>query len=323
MLYYLFTYLREAFGLSGAGVWQFITFRTSMAIILSLVITLLFGKSLIRYLQKKQIGETIRDLGLQGENAKKGTPTMGGIIIIAGILVPTLLFARVMNIYILMMVLSTIWLGLIGFLDDYIKVFKKNKEGLAGRFKIIGQVGLGIIIGSIMYFNDNVVSTREVVKGRPVLHNAAEQLVGEPTQRQELDGRIRNYVKVRSAVTSVPFNKNHEISFAKIASFFWRAQRESGHAHFVYSLRHFHHYSGKQWRQYHRWFGWLGHRHFRHSGRVFGRICLRVGQLHFCRIFEHYAHSQSGRTVHFYGGFRGRLHRVSLVQYAPSAGLHG
>lgn len=220
MLYYLFTYLREAFGLSGAGVWQFITFRTSMAIILSLVITLLFGKRLIKYLQKKQIGETIRDLGLQGENSKKGTPTMGGIIIIAGILIPTLLFARVMNIYILMMVLSTIWLGLIGFLDDYIKVFKKNKEGLAGRFKIIGQVGLGIIIGSIMYFSDNVVSTREVVDGRPVLHNAAEKLIGEPTQRKELDGRVRNYVKVRSAVTSVPFNKNHEISFAKIASFF-------------------------------------------------------------------------------------------------------
>ncbi|MNS17404.1 Phospho-N-acetylmuramoyl-pentapeptide-transferase [compost metagenome] len=220
MLYNLFTYLREVFGLSGAGVFQFITFRTSMAILLSLVITMIYGKKVIKFLQKKQIGETIRELGLDGQTSKKGTPTMGGLVIIAGILIPTLLFARIGNVYIIMMLISTVWLGIIGFLDDYIKVFKKNKEGLKGKFKVIGQLGLGIIIGSMMYFNSHVVTTREVVDGRPTLYNNTEKIIGEPTFRKENDGRVRKYVKVQSAVTSVPFNKNHEISFAKIASVF-------------------------------------------------------------------------------------------------------
>src|SRR3954464_4823390 len=134
MFYYLFTYLREHFGLFGAGVFYYITFRAAMAIILSLVISMLLGKRLIKYLQRKQIGETVRDLGLEGEKQKKGTPTMGGIIIIMAILIPTLLFAQIKNVYIIMMLLSTIWLGMVGFIDDYIKVFKKNKEGLSGRF---------------------------------------------------------------------------------------------------------------------------------------------------------------------------------------------
>lgn len=220
MLYDLFKYLREAFGLSGAGVFQFITFRVGAAIILSLIITMVFGKRLINYLRKKQIGETIRELGLEGQTSKKGTPTMGGIIIILAIVIPTLLFADIKNIYVLMMLLSTVWLAVIGFLDDYIKVFKKNKEGLKGRFKVIGQVGLGIIIGSIMYFNHHVVTTREVVKGEPIVYDATEKIIGEPTFRKEADGRMREYVKVQSAVTSVPFNKSHEISFAKIASIF-------------------------------------------------------------------------------------------------------
>src|SRR5690606_30387900 len=141
MLYYLSNYLREQFSLSGAGMFQYITFRAALAIILSLVITLLFGKKLIKFLQKEQIGETVRDLGLQGEEQKKGTPTMGGLIIIAGILIPTFLFARIDNVYIILMIISTVWLGFVGFLDDYIKVFRKNKEGLAGKFKIVGQVG--------------------------------------------------------------------------------------------------------------------------------------------------------------------------------------
>jgi phospho-N-acetylmuramoyl-pentapeptide-transferase len=206
--------------MSGAGVFQFITFRAAMAILLSLVITMVYGKRVILYLQKKQIGETIRELGLEGQTSKKGTPTMGGIIIIAGIIIPTLLFARVNNVYVIMMLVSTVWLGLIGFLDDYIKVFRKNKEGLKGRFKIVGQVGLGIIIGSIMYYNQHVVTTREVVRNAPTVYNATEKIIGEPTFRTESDGRVREYVKVQSAVTSVPFSKSHEISFAKIASVF-------------------------------------------------------------------------------------------------------
>lgn len=220
MLYYLFKYLRDQFGMSGAGLFQYITFRAGMAIVLSLIITLVFGKRLIRYLQHKQIGETVRDLGLQGEEAKRGTPTMGGLIIIAGIIIPTLIFARIENVYILMMLLSTVWLGLIGFLDDYIKVFKKNKEGLAGRFKILGQVGLGIIIGFTMYYNQHVVTTREIREGQPILYNGSEKIAGQPYNRVDEKGVTRNYVQVQATVTTVPFSKNHELSYAKIASIF-------------------------------------------------------------------------------------------------------
>jgi len=223
MLYYLFIYLRQQFQLTGAGVFQYITFRASMAIILSLIITLILGKSLIRYLQKKQIGETVRDLGLQGEAGKRGTPTMGGLIIIAGIVIPTLLFAQVKNVYIWMMLLSTVWLGLIGFIDDYIKVFRKNKEGLAGRFKILGQVGLGIIIGFTMYYNQHVSITRELPPGKSladVIYNDAEYPVSEPYTRIDEKGVSRTYVQVQTSVTTLPFIKTHELSYAKIASVF-------------------------------------------------------------------------------------------------------
>lgn len=220
MLYYLFQYLRDNFGLSGAGLFQYITFRAAMAIVLSLVITLIFGKSLIKYLQKKQIGETVRDLGLEGEKSKRGTPTMGGLIIILGIIVPTLLFARITNVYVIMMLLSTVWLGLVGFIDDYIKVFKKNKEGLSGKFKILGQVGLGIIIGFTMYYNSNVVTSREVVQGQPILQNTTEAIESTPFTHADQNGKNHTYVWVKSPVTTVPFFKNHELSYAKIASIF-------------------------------------------------------------------------------------------------------
>lgn len=220
MLYYLFTYLREHFGLFGAGVFYYITFRAAMAIILSLVITAIMGKGLIRFLQRKQIGETVRDLGLQGESQKKGTPTMGGLIIIAAILIPTLLFARIENVYIILMLVSTIWLGLVGFIDDYIKVFKKNKEGLAGKFKIMGQVGLGIIVGVTLYYNQNVVTSREVVDGQPILHNTSEKIVGKPFPRKDQAGKTHTYVTVKSVTTTIPFVKSHEFSLAKIAAWF-------------------------------------------------------------------------------------------------------
>ncbi len=217
MLYYLFIYLRQHFGLFGAGVFNYITFRAALAIILSLIITTVLGKRLIRFLQKKQIGETVRDLGLQGEKAKHGTPTMGGIIILAAILIPTLLFARIMNVYIVLMLVSTVWLGLVGFLDDYIKVFKKNKEGLAGRFKIMGQIGLGIIVGTTMYFNDHVVTSREVIGGKAAVYNATERVISGPFGRKDEDGKAHNYVQIQSAVTTVPFTKTHELSYSKIA----------------------------------------------------------------------------------------------------------
>ena len=220
MLYYLFTYLRDQFHLMGAGLFNFITFRAAMAIILSLVISLVFGKWIIKFLQRKQIGEVIRDLGLQGEKQKKGTPTMGGIIIIAAIIIPTLLFARVMNVYIILMLVSTIWLGFVGFIDDYIKVFKKNKAGLAGKFKVMGQVGLGIIVGVTLYYNNHVMISREVQTGQSGLHNRAEKLESDIKYRKDENGKQQAYVNVRTATTTIPFIKGHEFNYAKIASVF-------------------------------------------------------------------------------------------------------
>jgi phospho-N-acetylmuramoyl-pentapeptide-transferase len=220
MLYYLFTYLRDTFHLTGAGVFNYITFRAAMAIILSLVISMLMGKRLIRYLQLKLIGETVRDLGLAGEAQKKGTPTMGGLIIIGAILIPTLLFARILNVYIVLMLVSTVWLGLVGFLDDYIKVFKKNKEGLAGRFKIMGQVGLGIIVGLTMYYNNHVVISREVTGNHSGAFNAAEKLEAGQFVRKDENGKEQRYVNVRTATTTIPFVKTHEFRYEKIAALF-------------------------------------------------------------------------------------------------------
>lgn len=221
MLYYLFTYLRDNFHLTGAGVFNYITFRAAMAIILSLLISLVFGKRMIEFLRRKQIGETVRELGLQGENQKKGTPTMGGIIILSAILIPTLLFARILNVYILLMLVSTVWLGLVGFLDDYIKVFKKNKEGLAGRFKILGQIGLGIIIGLTMYYNKHVVISREVTNGSTGVYNSTEKVEpGGRVVRKDEQGKTRTYVNVRTATTTLPFIKNHEFRYQKIAAIF-------------------------------------------------------------------------------------------------------
>ncbi|MCL2413649.1 MAG: phospho-N-acetylmuramoyl-pentapeptide-transferase [Bacteroidales bacterium] len=159
MLYYLFNYLHENFNIPGTGLFQFLSFRAAMAALLSLWITIVYGRRMIEFLRKKQVGENIRDLGLEGQMQKKGTPTMGGLIIIGGIIIPTLLFARLHNTYIILMLITTIWLGLVGFLDDYIKVFKKDKKGLAGKFKILGQVGLGLIIGLTVYFSDKSTLT--------------------------------------------------------------------------------------------------------------------------------------------------------------------
>ena len=166
MFYYLFEYLHKHVDFPGAGVFQYISFRASMAIIFSLIISMIFGKTIIAVLHKKQVGETIRDLGLAGEKQKQGTPTMGGLIIISAIIIPTLLFAKLHNVYIILMLVSTVWLGLVGFLDDYIKVFKKDKKGLAGKFKIMGQIGLGVIVGTTLYFNNDVVIKEKIFSPR-------------------------------------------------------------------------------------------------------------------------------------------------------------
>ncbi|MFA7132781.1 MAG: phospho-N-acetylmuramoyl-pentapeptide-transferase, partial [Bacteroidales bacterium] len=156
MLYHLFTWLDFEFGLPGAGVFHYISFRAAMAVITSLFITIVYGKRVINFLRLKQIGESVRELGLDGQKEKEGTPTMGGLIILAAIIIPTLLFARLDNIYIIIMLLTTVWLGLIGFLDDYIKVFKHDKKGLKGKFKIVGQVVLGIVVGALIYFHPDI-----------------------------------------------------------------------------------------------------------------------------------------------------------------------
>ncbi|HEY6914910.1 MAG TPA: phospho-N-acetylmuramoyl-pentapeptide-transferase, partial [Paludibacter sp.] len=162
MLYHLFQYLEKIVTFPGVRLFNYISFRTGLAFILALLLSTLLGRRIIDYLQKKQIGETIRDLGLEGQMSKKGTPTMGGLIIIIAILVPTLLLASLTNIYVILMIITTVWLGLIGFLDDYIKVFLKNKEGLSGKFKIVGQVGLGLIVGLTMYLSPSAVIRENV-----------------------------------------------------------------------------------------------------------------------------------------------------------------
>lgn len=203
MFYYLFSYLDREFDLFGAGVFQYISFRAGMAAVLSLLITVAFGKKLIDLLRKKQVGESIRDLGLEGQMEKQGTPTMGGIIIIAAILFPTLLFAQVENIYIILLLISTLWLGLIGFLDDYIKVFKKDKSGLAGKFKVFGQISLGVLVGLVLFFHHDVVIG--------LFNTAGDQI-------QDVAAGM-SYERVKSTTTTLPFLKNNELDYKNIIPF--------------------------------------------------------------------------------------------------------
>lgn len=207
MLYYLFTYLDKTFDFPGAQVFQYISFRAGAAVLTSLLITLVFGKRWINYLNKKQVGETVRDLGLEGQIEKQGTPTMGGLIIIAAIVIPALLFTKLDNTYIILMIFTTIWLGGIGFIDDYIKVFKKDKKGLPGKLKIFGQVVLGLIVSVTMYFDDSVVM-------REKSRVSADQLIetiGEvgPTSRFLIE-------EFRSTKTTIPFIKNNEFDYASL-----------------------------------------------------------------------------------------------------------
>ena len=205
MLYYFFDYIEKNFNFPGAGLFQYISFRAGAAALLSLIITISFGEKLINYLRKKQVGEDIRDLGLEGQLQKKGTPTMGGLIIIAAILIPTLLMAKLDNVYVILLIATTVWLGMIGFIDDYIKVFKKNKEGLAGRFKIVGQVTIGLIVGLTLYFNDQVV-VREV---KPATVASIQTFQTEPGVRFE-------YKDTKSTKTTVPFVKNNVFDYGDI-----------------------------------------------------------------------------------------------------------
>jgi len=200
MLYYLFEYLQNTYDFPGAGLFQYISFRAAMAIITSLLVSLVFGGKIINIIRNKQIGEQVRELGLAGEESKKGTPTMGGLIILAAILIPTLLFTKLDNIYIIIMIVSTLWLGAIGFIDDYIKVYKKDKEGLAGRFKILGQVGIGLIVGLVMVFHTDIVVKEEIKL------STETEIIGSVDLAQ------------KSLKTTTPFFKNNEFNYESITS---------------------------------------------------------------------------------------------------------
>jgi len=200
MLYYLFEYLQNTYDFPGAGLFQYISFRAAMAIITSLLVSLVFGGKIINIIRNKQIGEQVRELGLAGEESKKGTPTMGGLIILAAILIPTLLFTKLDNIYIIIMIVSTLWLGAIGFIDDYIKVYKKDKEGLAGRFKILGQVGIGLIVGLVMVFHADIVVKEDV------RISSETEVIGSVGLAQ------------KSLKTTTPFFKNNEFNYEVITS---------------------------------------------------------------------------------------------------------
>jgi len=214
MLYYFFKYLHESIDFPGAGMFHYISFRASMAAITSLAIALLFGKRIILFLQRKQIGEVIRDLGLEGQMQKKGTPTMGGIIIIAGIVIPTLLFADILNVYVILMLVTTLWLAIIGGLDDYIKVYKKDKKGLEGKFKIVGQIGLGIIVGLTLWLSNDVVIRQKTVSTTPVSQNTIGSDELNVTQK-----KIVEYHDVKSTKTTIPFLKNHEFNYSRLVWF--------------------------------------------------------------------------------------------------------
>jgi phospho-N-acetylmuramoyl-pentapeptide-transferase len=219
MLYYLFEYLESHFNLTGASVFQFITFRAAAAFILSLLISSVYGKRIINFLRRQQVGETVRDLGLEGQKQKSGTPTMGGVIIILATLIPAVLFAKLDNIYIIILIITTVWMGLIGFLDDYIKVFKKDKEGLKGKFKVLGQVGLGIIVGSMLYFHPDVTIKEQLpAKEQTVLESGRKQVFGEAH---------------KSTKTTIPFVKHNEFDYAKALSFLGEDYQKYGWIVFI------------------------------------------------------------------------------------------
>jgi len=217
MFYHLFDYLQQ-FDFPGAGLFQYISFRSAMTVIASLIISLIFGKRIINLLTKKQIGEDVRELGLKGEQKKYGTPSMGGLIILASILIPTLLFANLTNVYIILMLITTIWLGTVGFMDDYIKIFKQNKAGLAGKFKIAGQVILGLIVGVTLYMSEDVTIRKKIPK-EEIEGKTAVEVMNENIREVKADGQKQYTKDVKSTSTTIPFFKNNEFDYAYLVAF--------------------------------------------------------------------------------------------------------
>ncbi len=231
MLYYLFSWMHEN-RYPGTGIFQYISFRSAAAFILALIISIYFGKYFIKYLKKKQIGESIRDLGLSGQNEKAGTPTMGGLIIIAAILIPVLLLCQLHNIYIILMIFTTVWLGMLGFSDDYIKVFKKNKEGLSPRKKLLGQILLGLVVGSVMYFHPNAVICEKKVQQQKVTEVNSIELLKVENQENVHTPRLFDEPH-HSSKTTIPFFKNHELDYSVLTR--WMGD-ESGKWSFLFFI---------------------------------------------------------------------------------------
>ncbi|HEU0136741.1 MAG TPA: phospho-N-acetylmuramoyl-pentapeptide-transferase, partial [Flavobacterium sp.] len=213
MLYYFFEYLDQTLDVPGAGVFQYITFRSALAVLLSLTISTVYGKKIINFLRSQQVGETVRELGLAGQTQKAGTPTMGGLIIIIATLIPVLLLARLDNIYIMLLIVTTLWMGTIGFIDDYIKIFKKDKQGLQGIFKVIGQVGLGLIVGLVLYF-DPGVTVRQISNVQPINANPTENIIYESPAEE------------KSTATTIPFLKNNELDYAELLAWTGEGYRD-------------------------------------------------------------------------------------------------
>lgn len=216
MLYYLFEYLEKEYQLPGAGLFQFQTFRAAMAVLLSLLLATVYGKRIILFLKRKQIGETIRDLGLEGQKQKTGTPTMGGLIIIMSTLIPVLLFADITNIYVILLIVTILWMGIIGFIDDYIKIFRKNKKGLKGRFKVMGQVVLGLIVGTTLYFHPEVI-----------MRERTNTIITEQYRVEKINGE-----DIKSTMTTVPFFKNNELDYSNLIS--WVGENATSYAWLIF-----------------------------------------------------------------------------------------
>ena len=215
MLYYLFDWLDRVYDFPGAGVFHYLSFRAAMSVVTSILILVIFGKPFVKFLHKKQIGETVRDLNLDGQKAKEGTPTMGGLLILTAIIIPVLLFARLDNIYILIMLGTTVWLGLVGFADDYIKVFKKNKKGLPGKYKVIGQVSLGVVVGLLMMFHPDI-TVREMNGVQGGNANVISESVQNETEHLSSSVAVVTSKNMKSTKTTIPFVKNNELDYAKL-----------------------------------------------------------------------------------------------------------
>lgn len=315
MLYLLLKYLSQHFDVPGIGMFMSLSFRASMGVILALAIGMIFGRRIIRLLQRHQIGEEVRNLGLEGQLQKRGTPTMGGLIILAAILIPILLFGDLTNVYVWLMIISTVWLGLIGFLDDYIKVFRKNKDGLKGRFKVVGQVGLGIIVGCVMWMSPDIV-----IKEKQATR--AEETHLEYVENNGARNAVYMGPAQKSNKTTIPFIKDNEFDYRWLVPGDGPTS-EKTQLDRVCAGGHSGHYGGLQRGEPDRRIGRVGLGGFGLYRDRTGGVGLPVGERHLCRLPQYHVYSHQRRT----GGVCDHLcrgpDRVSVVQLLSRAGLYG